>query len=108
MANGSEMSNKDTIDQASEEDRVWFEAHPTRSHRVRPFIPGETPEADPIPPTHVAVRQVKPGIRVRLPLWLEGEPGPGEFAARRLFELAMGPPNSQAHEFMKVVEGVAK
>lgn len=79
------------LEQASEGDRIWFEANPHRRHRIRLYIPGEglPLQSDPAPrPGHglfVAVKQVEPGFRVRLSFHAEGEPGLGEFAASRRF-----------------------
>jgi hypothetical protein len=48
-------------------DRKWFEAHPTRSHRLRQLFAGEF-ETCTAPPGHelqILVRQVEPGLRIR-------------------------------------------
>jgi len=85
----------DALEAASEDDRLWFEAHPHRQHRIRPYMPGEGPPGhpDPVPrPGHglfVAVRQVKPGIRMRLSFDAEGEPATGEYAASRRVALLL-------------------
>ena len=50
----------DSDDAASINDRDWFTANPTRSHRLRRSLPGE-PES-----SVVVVRQIEPGLRVRL------------------------------------------
>jgi len=56
------------------DDAAWFEANPTRSHRLRPLLEGEReampPEraSEPMPEGHelqVVVRQVEPGQRIR-------------------------------------------
>ncbi len=81
--------NLDALDTGSEGDRLWFEAHPHRQHRVRPYIPGEGPpgQHDPAPRLghglFVVVRQLQPGVRVRLSFDAEGEPATGEYAASR-------------------------
>lgn len=72
---------------ASADDREWFEAHPERSHRIRPCIAGEWPPAFADRFTHTAVRQIRRGQRYRLPLWAEGELGKGEAAAAAIFRL---------------------
>jgi hypothetical protein len=89
----------DAMEAASETDRLWFEAHPHRSFRVRPHIPGEWPPGSlPARPRgwrpYTVVRQVMPGFRLRLAFSAEGEPGQGERAAERLYEMMMrgGPP----------------
>ena len=79
------------MDRASEEDRVFFEQHPGRQHRVRPFVPGELP----VHGVHgdgiwiIAVRNVRPGVRARLPLYVRFMPPEGELAAAAIFELAL-------------------
>lgn len=70
----------DAMEAASETDRVWFEAHPRRSYRVRPHIPGEWPPGSMATPlrgwcAYTVVRQVMPGFRVRRSFSAEGEPG---------------------------------
>jgi hypothetical protein len=83
-------------DAAIEADRAWFEAHPHRRHRVRPYAPGEgLPELpDPVAPPgwkwRVIVRQTHPGVRARLSFCSDSDPAPGERAAARLFELVLG------------------
>ena len=58
------------------DDAAWFKANPGRSHRLRPVLKGEAetfhPEVSQVemPPDHrieVLVRQVKPGVRARIP-----------------------------------------
>jgi hypothetical protein len=48
-----------------ENDRRWFEANPTRSHRLRPAFDGETVLGSPAT-SCIAVRQLEPGRRQRL------------------------------------------
>src|SRR5262249_59344753 len=55
----------------SVDDKKWFAAHPSRSHRLRPAHDGELPELLRAPPqlpphfeTQVLVRQVEPRLRV--------------------------------------------
>jgi hypothetical protein len=84
----------DALEAASEDDRLWFEAHPHRQHRIRPYRPGEWPCH--MPATHLgwhhftAVRQVAPGVRMRLSFQAEGQPASGEHAASRIFQLVLG------------------
>jgi hypothetical protein len=64
------------------DDRQWFEAHPTRSHRFRGLFPGEMAAAiaeqtaEVIPPpsgfSAVIVRQLEPGTRRRVPVGANG------------------------------------
>jgi hypothetical protein len=81
------------LEAASEDDQAWFEANPGRSYRVRPQIPGEwTVDAlNRLPQGQLwftAVYQVKPGVRMRLPISLDAEPEASERAASRLFASA--------------------
>jgi hypothetical protein len=53
------------------DDRTWFENNPTRSHRLRPAFPGEQINGcdEVAPPGHelqIVVRQISPGLRVRV------------------------------------------
>jgi hypothetical protein len=52
-------------------DRIWFDQHPDRSHRLRRIFPGELRGKEPpfVPAGHelqIIVRQVEPGKRMRL------------------------------------------
>jgi hypothetical protein len=84
------------IDAASEDDRLWFEAHPHRQYRIRPYRPGEGPPDYQTPEPRlgwrwfVVVRQLRPGVRMRLSFQAEGQPATGEHAASRMFELVLG------------------
>jgi hypothetical protein len=49
-------------DLAKRSDRDWFCSHLHRSHRLRRMIAGEFPDGD-----WVLVRQLEPGVRLRLP-----------------------------------------
>jgi hypothetical protein len=77
---------------ASEDDRQWFLEHPDRNFRVRPYVSGEMP-MDPIARPnwgqYVAVRQVVPGVRVRMVFMAEGQPNTGENGAARLFAMCL-------------------
>ena len=60
--------NPDAADRASESDRRFFEANPNRTYRVRPAHDGEMPEME-APGSGwicIAVRQLAPGVRVRI------------------------------------------
>jgi len=79
------------------DDKLWFEQHPKRSHRMRSPFPGEVDElAAQAPPGHVpiiAVRQVEKGFRLRPGLCLSINllPVPDDEAtAHALFEAAVG------------------
>jgi hypothetical protein len=86
----------DAIDAASEDDRLWFEAHPRRQHRIRPYRPGEGPPGYETPQPRlgwrwfVVVRQLRAGVRMRLSFQAEGQPATGEHAAARIFQIALG------------------
>jgi hypothetical protein len=86
----------DAIDAASEDDRLWFEAHPRRQHRIRPYRPGEGPPDHQMPEPRlgwrwfVVVRQIRAGVRMRLSFQAEGQPATGEHAASRIFQLVLG------------------
>ncbi len=64
-------------------DVLWFQNHRSRTHRIRPILPGEDADfpgttAPPgLPPTYrkfVIVRQIEPGRHVRTPLFLHHVP----------------------------------
>jgi hypothetical protein len=58
------------LEPASQSDRAWFENHVGRTHRVRPPIGGEV-FGLPRPPAGwrslLVVRQIRPGVRLKLP-----------------------------------------
>jgi hypothetical protein len=78
-------------DAASDCDRIWFERHPGRHTYIRGFMPGELPltmmSGDGV--QCVAVRQMKPGARMRLPVYLPRMPGDSEYNAARIFRDAL-------------------
>jgi hypothetical protein len=82
------MSDDAAMDAASEADRRWFARRPDRSTHVRPAIAGEFPEpgaawhGDMRP--FAVVRQIKPGVRVRLSVHLPRAPKDTEADAERL------------------------
>jgi hypothetical protein len=89
-----------------DDDRIWFEQNPTRSHRMRTPFPGELDgvEIQAERRAIVLVRQVEPGSRLRAVLdpdvlLLPGSPHDEAFA-HALFEVAVGhepmPSNPQA------------
>lgn len=51
----------------TEDDRKWFEAHPTRSFRLRRLFRDEYPLILSGCATHVVVRQLAPGMRDKVP-----------------------------------------
>jgi hypothetical protein len=79
---------------ATARDAEWFARHAHRRHRVRPalrgeFGPGNDPDVPPGCRAYVVVRQVFPGMRVRLAFTMRAEPSGREAAARTLFNLIM-------------------
>jgi hypothetical protein len=78
---------------ASKDDAAWFKAHPHRSHRLRQphdvelreaIAPAIAP-ASAIP--YVVIRQVRPGHRLRLPIWSDIEVPETEAIGHALFDL---------------------
>ncbi|MCY4416792.1 MAG: hypothetical protein OXE87_10855 [Chloroflexi bacterium] len=66
----------DIVDRELDADRIYFQRRPKRRHRVRRVFPNErrafelmTPDTMPGPsvPLYVAVQQLEPGLRLRLP-----------------------------------------
>jgi hypothetical protein len=77
-------------DRASELDRLFFERNPKRSYRLRPARAGEVPGLT-IPPqgwAYVAVRQIQPGVRVRIPVHLPDFPNDREDLAKAIVDAA--------------------
>jgi hypothetical protein len=80
-----------------DDDRIWFERNPTRTHRVRVAFPGEADAAAAqAPADHVLVipvRQLEPGFRIRGGFFLRADllPVPDDEAiAHALFDIAEG------------------
>ena len=48
------------------DDRDWFAANPKRSHRLRRMFAGEWPPGTGDGMTHVLIKQLEPGMRVRV------------------------------------------
>ncbi|MBV9825735.1 MAG: hypothetical protein JO001_08680 [Alphaproteobacteria bacterium] len=76
------------IRKASASDRLWFEKHPTRSHRMRLAIAGEFgPIEFTIPgPAWAVIRQAIPGFRLRLPFTAPSPPPDIEEIGQALFD----------------------
>ena len=53
----------DAVDQASDDDRAYFDGHPDETERVRLALPGEFGPYV----AWVQVRQIRPGVRTRAP-----------------------------------------
>jgi hypothetical protein len=97
--------------EGSRDDRRWFRRNPGRSHRIRLPIGGEKRLADRYPAgVHVliAVRQVKPGARLRLDIGWTG-PLPAlnsETFASQSFEAAAAS-SPRVAEIERVLRGAA-
>ncbi|MBF6276311.1 MULTISPECIES: hypothetical protein [Nocardia] len=70
---GRNQVEMDAAEQASDDDRCWFEANPWAYRRVRVALPDEftADMGHPCPPDHrivVSVEQIRPDLRVRNPL----------------------------------------
>jgi hypothetical protein len=63
-----------TLDWLSADDRRWFAARPDRSFRLRKPAPRELEMLGGSGTSHVLVRQVEPGFRMRLAVLCEGLP----------------------------------
>jgi hypothetical protein len=77
----------DIAELAKEADRLWFNAHPERRHRLRQALAGELPgvTADKL----MVVRQCFRGLRLRWPFMYPGSLPPGEapeWFAKKVFE----------------------
>ncbi len=79
--------DENAMDRASEADREWFEQHAGREYHVRSLMPGELP----VPGIAgdgrwiIAVRNVRSGMRVRLPLYVQHMPLDDEDVAEAVF-----------------------
>ena len=82
----------DMADLASDGDAAWFKANPARTTRIRPFVEGELPCAMPHGDGHpvTLVRQIRPGVRARLPVYIGKMPPDCEASALAVLRLAMG------------------
>ena len=74
----------------SEADAAWFEAHPRRSHRLRPAIVDELPGIEAVlGGTWIAIRQLMPGFRSKM-VFTPSEPPPDDEAtAHACFDLGL-------------------
>jgi hypothetical protein len=93
---------------ASKDDAAWFKAHPHRSHRLRQphdvelretMAPAVTP-ASAIP--YVVIRQVRPGHRLRLPIWSDIEMPDTEANGHALFDLSLKQTPGQPLPMIKI------
>jgi hypothetical protein len=92
-------------------DRKWFENHPGRSHYIRRFIDGEQApgrEAG----QWIAVRQVAPGIRMRLGFGVLDDGGFFDAAqtdegAKLLFDMALDAAGEQAARMLALLKEAA-
>jgi hypothetical protein len=85
----------DPMDAGCEDDRCWFEAHPRRQYRIRPYLPGDglvdyrPADLQPGRCRLTVVRQIQPGERVRLVFWGALPLPTGEQVAMRIFQVVM-------------------
>lgn len=56
---------------AARKDAKWFARNPGRSYRLRRVRPGELPQSR--SENWIMVRQLSPGERIRLAIWIKGE-----------------------------------
>ena len=79
-------------DLAADGDAAWFAAHPDRTARIRAFVEGEMPCSMPSGDGFAAtvVRQIRPGVRARVPVYLARKPGDDEASALGVLQMAMG------------------
>ena len=80
----------DAADRAVVSYRVFFRQNPRRKYRIRPGIEGELPSVfmSGNPENGwlcIAVRQIMPGFRVRLPFRARTVPNDSEVLARKIF-----------------------
>lgn len=68
----------------ADQDAAWFALHPRRTVRVRPFVEGEMPVSLPSGDgvRAVIVQQIHPGVRSRVPIYLQRMPADTEAAAQ--------------------------
>ena len=94
IADAAPPRHFDPIEEASRDDARWFSQNPRRSHRIRPPVLGEfgIPEPDTARPLKrwVMVRQVKPGVRMRLSFVMSGSPVFTETAAKAICDRLLG------------------
>lgn len=88
-ADGLHGIDEQVLDRASRGDAAWFRRHADRAHRIRPYLPGETPEADmPGGPGRLftVVHLVRPGVRFRMFVRAQAQPGNSEHETRAIWE----------------------
>ncbi len=91
-------------------DRKWFENNPNRTYYQRAFVDGELPSEvlGNFHPNAVIVKQRKPGVRLRFPVYVEVDFGDDEKAMEALVELILsgkGTSITDANEFWEYVHG---
>jgi hypothetical protein len=64
------MNQFDAVERATQDDAQWFERHLRRTYRIRKHVPGELParrhKATPDYEDWTLVKQLAPGLRVRM------------------------------------------
>src|SRR3954451_1546662 len=81
------VTAKGAFEGGSDRDRQFFESHPSRNYRVRAALEGEFPEltAPGGAWLMIAVRQLAPGVRARIPFVTNQYAPTGEAEARDLY-----------------------
>lgn len=78
------------------DDAAWFNANPSRAHRVRPSYPDEFPAGLVEQLDFAVVRQIEPGMRTRLPIKPIGRfHDAPEHIAHAIFDLVASAPGGQ-------------
>jgi hypothetical protein len=86
------LANIKAMAAAREADAAWFEAHPRRSHRLRPAIVDELPGIDieaVLGGTWIAIRQLMPGFRAKMVFTPSEPPADDEATAHAHFDLCL-------------------
>lgn len=82
------------MEAASQDDARWFSQNPRRNHRIRPPVAGEFGREEPYTAKPlsrwVVVRQVKPGVRMRLSFAICGAPAFTETAGKAICDRLLG------------------
>jgi hypothetical protein len=79
----------EAVDHARAADAAWFEGHPRRSHRLRPAVPHELPglTTDMAAGSWFVVRQVAPGVRIKMIFTPPAPPPDSEEIGHAMFDL---------------------
>jgi hypothetical protein len=108
-----QVQAKVSTDWTSDSDRIFFEQHPHRTHRVRlastaeieinQTLSGHDQSLPPGQRHFCAIKQIAPGLRIRVYLHGTEAAGPDEpeWIAKLAFEASAGPPARQLEERMR-------